>query len=184
MYSIKKALKYVYAKFGLAPMWIIIVLILSNFLRIGIVPSDSMLNTYPVGTIHLIYTKATIFEHGDIIVFHHNDVVCCKRIIAMEGDSIAISDGYTVLNNTLIDEPYAIHDHSQYFREVVPNNSFFVMGDNRSCSEDSRYWGYLPKDKVVGKDILYLTPKMYISVILLATLIYFIYSFWKKKRSH
>ncbi len=94
-------------------------------------------------------------EMGDIIVFQfpgepRRDYV--KRVIALPGDRVEIVDGTVLVNDAARSEPYL----DQPFAESMParqmsGGEYFVMGDNRSHSNDSRNWGGVPEENVVGK---------------------------------
>jgi signal peptidase I len=109
---------------------------------------------------------ATI-QRGDVVVFKHprmpaRDLI--KRTIGLPGETIELRDGRVYVNGNALDEPYAhfllprgtsdlpAGDPRRKFGPVtVPADSYFMMGDNRDNSEDSRYWGFMPKDHVKGK---------------------------------
>lgn len=168
------------------------------------IPSASMAPTLLVGD-HLLVNKFIFggrgswydhllpyrpIRHGDVIVFkypydHHPYYV--KRVIAVPGDRLRITDQRVYVNDTLLVEPYAVHDlstadpymfdfpppdilliaaeirpawantlrHDTHHGELlVPPNDYFVMGDNRDHSADSRYWGFVPRDAVVGRPLV------------------------------
>jgi signal peptidase I len=111
-------------------------------------------------------------ERGDIIVFKYpqdekRDFI--KRIVGTPGDTVQVRGDQVVLNGRPLAEPYVrktegpLGDRAQpsycgyaYGCEptVVPAGSYFVMGDNRNNSQDSRYWGFVKKDKIKGKAFL------------------------------
>lgn len=98
---------------------------------------------------------------GDVVVFQYPldpSVFLVKRVIAVGGSTVAIVDGVTVVNGRPLDEPYVDprnnvkEEYSRHMSSInVPANTFFVMGDNRDESDDSRDWGFVPRSHIVGK---------------------------------
>jgi signal peptidase I len=96
-------------------------------------------------------------QRGDIIVFDFpgnpsDDYV--KRIIGLPGDTVTIENGHVLINGNQLEEPYLPGDTMtmpSQGRWVVPGDSYFVMGDNRAHSSDSRSWGMLQYEKIIGK---------------------------------
>ena len=93
--------------------------------------------------------------YGDVIVFRwprdpsQNFV---KRIVGLPGDRLWLQDGTVFVNGVPLDEPYVEHRSSESLRRLtVPEDSYFVLGDNRAQSDDSRHWGPVPRDHVIGK---------------------------------
>jgi len=88
---------------------------------------------------------------GEIMIFRFprdpsRDFV--KRVIGVPGDVVSIKRGQVIVN----DEPYVTHgDLDNMPATIIPRNSFFVMGDNRRSSNDSRDWGVVPSEFIVGK---------------------------------
>lgn len=104
-------------------------------------------------------------DRGDIIVFHfpvNPDEELVKRVIGLPGDRVSIQAGVVYVNGQLLNEPY-IADVPSYSGEWdVTDGQFFVLGDNRNNSNDSKDWGLLPFDKIVGKAVLiYWPPPMW-----------------------
>ena len=100
-------------------------------------------------------------QTGDVIVFHYPrdpEQEYIKRVIGLPGDRVQIANGEVLVNGMLIDEPY-IADAPLYQTEwTVPENSLFVLGDNRNNSSDSHNWGPVPLEYVVGKAVLIYWP--------------------------
>ncbi len=101
-------------------------------------------------------------QRGDVIVFkspRNQEVDFIKRIIGLPGDRIRIWGGRVYLNGQLLDEPYlspgTVTSSGLFAREgltiTVPPGEYFVMGDNRSHSSDSREWGTVTRDEFIGK---------------------------------
>ncbi len=94
-------------------------------------------------------------EYGDILIFNFpsdpsRDLV--KRVIGLPGDIIEIESGQVIRNGEPIDEPYAVNkDRRTASRLEVPQNSYYVLGDNRRASSDSRDWGFLSNEHIVGR---------------------------------
>lgn len=94
-------------------------------------------------------------ERGEIIIFKPPLEIkrnYIKRIIGVPGDKIEITKGEIYLNDKKLEEPYVKNrSHEDMPPTIVPDNSFFVLGDNRPNSSDSRYWGFVPRKNVVGR---------------------------------
>jgi len=150
---------------------IIIALVLAFIIRTFVVqafkiPSGSMIPTLQIGD-HILVNKFiyrfTDVKRGDIIVFkfpkdESRDFI--KRVVGLPGDKIEVKDKKVYINDKEIDESYAFHEEagggSFHPRDIfgpitVPENNFFVMGDNRENSMDSRFWGLLDKNKIKGR---------------------------------
>lgn len=116
-------------------------------------------------------------DRGDVIVFKPPIEVeknFIKRIVAVGGDKIRIENGNVYLNDRLLDEnmylsSYIKTNAGTFLKEgislTVPSDDYFVMGDNRLYSSDSREWGFLPKSNIIGKSVLRIWPLAHFSVI-------------------
>ena len=91
---------------------------------------------------------------GDVIVFHFPrdpDQEYIKRIIGLPGDQVEIKDGEVFVNGQVLDEDYIAASPVYDVVSDVPEDSLFVLGDNRNNSSDSHNWGSVPLDYIIGK---------------------------------
>ncbi len=106
-------------------------------------------------------------QRGDVIVFKHpnNDLNLIKRVIGVPGDMIEINGGEVKVNGVLLDEPYIRAAPTYSGRWEVPEDEFFVLGDNRNNSSDSHSWAYLPDNNIIGKaQVVYWPPSDWVLV--------------------
>ena len=101
-------------------------------------------------------------QHGDLVVIkapfgQTEDYI--KRVVALPGDHLKISQGRVYLNDQIVNEPYvkAIPNYDLSL-QVVPAGTIFVLGDNRPISYDSHTWGYLPYSAIIGKVVIRYYP--------------------------
>ena len=149
---------------------VVVVLVVNNFLLINAkIPSESMEQTIMTGDRVFGNRLAYVFgdpERYDIIIFKYPDnekELFIKRIIGMPGETVEIKDGKVYINGSK--EPLKdsftpetpVGDYGPY---TVPENSYFVRGDNRNYSKDSRFWNnpYVAEDKILGKAVLKYFP--------------------------
>ncbi len=136
------------------------------------IPSDSMLPTLHIGD-RLVVEKVSYFFHPpeleDIVVFqppaelqhrgYHKDQAFIKRIIGKPGETVSISGGKVYLNGQPLQEDYIAEPPALPMEgRQVPTDEFFVMGDNRNDSNDSRYWGFLPRKNIIGRAVFRFWP--------------------------
>ena len=101
-------------------------------------------------------------RRGEVIIFRFprdesRDFV--KRVIGEPGDKVEIKQGQVVVNGVTLNEPYITrHDKSNMARVTIPPDNYFVLGDNRRASNDSRDWGPVPIKNVVGRAWLSFWP--------------------------
>ena len=135
----------------------IAVLITTLFLPILQISGDSMAPTLEHDEI-VILLKTKEFERGDLISFYFQGKILLKRVIGLPEDEIAIdADGNVYVNGEILDEPYVtekgLGDCDLDFPFKVPGTSYFVLGDQRSNSVDSRnsVIGAISRDDIIGK---------------------------------
>lgn len=178
----KKRLIWEYAE-AIITALLLALLIRAYIIQAFKIPSGSMIPTLQIGD-HILVNKfiygtkipfsdkrILVFkepERGDIIVFKYpedpsRDFI--KRIVAVEGDVIESKNKTIYVNGKPVKEPYALHtDNSlrpggieprdNFGPYIVQKNKYFVMGDNRDQSYDSRYWGYVDMMEIRGKALI------------------------------
>ncbi|TSC64109.1 MAG: signal peptidase I [Parcubacteria group bacterium Gr01-1014_91] len=106
-------------------------------------------------------------ERGDVIVFRYPgnpSVFYIKRVIGLPGETVSINHGVVTIisengEKTALAEPYTVREDATYTNDVsLLPEEYFVMGDNRPNSSDSRFWGALPKKNIIGRADLRLLP--------------------------
>lgn len=101
-------------------------------------------------------------KRGEILIFHFprdNSRDFVKRVVGIPGDRIELHKGIVYINGTELQEPYIkSHDEQSMSPIDVPQGYYFVMGDNRIASNDSRDWGLVPDDKIIGRGWLSYWP--------------------------
>jgi len=135
-------------------------------IQTSVVPSGSMIPTIEIGD-RLFVSKYTykfrMPERGEIVVFKSPDKDgrdFVKRCIGLPGEKVEIKDGYVLINDVplILPEVMVQKDQSNYGPVTVPQNSYFMLGDNRPNSRDSRYWGFVPSEDLVGKALFTFFP--------------------------
>ncbi|MEC4816739.1 MAG: signal peptidase I, partial [Scytonema sp. PMC 1069.18] len=134
------------------------------------VPSGSMEPTIQPGD-RLIVDKIsydfTSPQRGDIVVFNPTKTLqednfhdaFIKRVIGLPGDKVEVTNGKVYINGLPIKENYieAKPDY-KWGPKTIPANSYLVLGDNRNDSFDSHYWGFVPRNKIIGRAIFFFWP--------------------------
>jgi signal peptidase I len=151
---------------------VLAVLALAFFMRTPQVSGLSMAPHIASGEIVLINTMAYRLRapaRGDIIAFHHEGPTpetFIKRVIGLPGDRIEIRHGTVYLNGAALGEPYVQFPDTRSFAQVtVPQGSLYVLGDNRADSEDSRAFGFVPKNQVMGQAIAGIWPAAHLGAL-------------------
>lgn len=170
--------KGIFREYGEA---LLVALIVAAFIRLFLVsvftiPSGSMLNTIQIGDYILVnklsygfklpFSDTWIYkgegpQYGDIIVFKYPknpSVDYIKRVVGLPGDVMEMRNKQLYRNGEKVEEDYIIHTRPQWVGPLdnmapfkVPADEYFVMGDNRDNSEDSRAWGTVNRDEIYGK---------------------------------
>lgn len=140
------------------------VLIATLFLPILQISGDSMSPTFEHDEI-VALLKTKKFERGDLIGFYYQGKILLKRVIALPEDEVAIdAEGNVYVNGELLDEPYVTNkglgDCDLNFPYKVPGTSYFVLGDCRSNSVDSRnsVVGSISQEDIIGKVFIRVWP--------------------------
>lgn len=157
--------------------WVILafLFITGTIVQARVIPSESMENTLLVGD-HLLMSRFgfdaevpltnlhvrlwRIPHRQEIVVFRAPlpgtpDFI--KRLIGLPGDTVEVRRGLVYVNGKKLDEPYltgAPNPTSDYGPVKVPAHEYFMMGDNRDDSYDSRYWGFVPDDNIIGVPVV------------------------------
>jgi len=127
-------------------------------LRLYVIPSSSMAPTLVPGD-HIVVTPYRFGKkpsRGDVIVFRSpraDDELMIKRVIGTPGDLVETRAGRVIVCGHALTEPYVTAQATSgaIAPQIIPADSYFVLGDNRADSLDSRSWGVLPREAVVGK---------------------------------
>lgn len=145
MKIIKEILPYV--------LIIIAVILIRTFIITPVrVDGASMDQTLEDGQILLLYKLSNI-NYGDIVVLDEEKEgeIIIKRIIGMPGDTVSIKDNTVYVNDEELEEDYAYGETSDYEEITLGDDEYFILGDNRPISKDSRYFGPVKEDEIIGK---------------------------------
>lgn len=140
------------------------------------IPSGSMMDTLLIGDYimvnRFVYSQSSFdwekkllpvreLRHGDVVVFkqpNEPEIDYIKRLIGLPGDYIEIRDGLVYRNGEPLEEPYVRDDYRRGVPDMGPvrvrEDHYFVMGDHRNASYDSREWGQVPRDLIKGRALL------------------------------
>ncbi len=150
---------------------LVVALVVKTFLvQAFYIPSESMVPTLEVGDrvlVNKLSYRSGDISRGDVVVFARpggagadgiKDLI--KRVIALPGETVEGHDDHVYINGNLLQEPYLQPDvHTSTFGpELIPEGHIWVMGDNRTASDDSRRFKSVPIDDVVGRAFVIIWP--------------------------
>lgn len=141
--------------FGVIPVFLAFVIIVNGFfVGFAVVDGISMEPSYYHGDYTVILHYNVEYQKDDIVIFQHNDKLI-KRLIAMEGDYLHVSSAGVFVNGSLIED--GVRNGFEAYEGVIPKGYYFVLGDNRDNSNDSRYFGLISESDMLGK-VIYPLP--------------------------
>lgn len=156
---------------------IILVLVINKLVLINArVPTGSMEQTIHEKSRMMGFRWAYLFskpERGDIIIFKNPDDLkenFVKRVIGLPGEYVEIRNGIVYINDEPLEEDYVYYDtgsadlKGDFAKTLIPEESYFVLGDNRNNSKDSRYWStthFVKENLILGKAMFSYYPKFY-----------------------
>ncbi|WP_373480386.1 signal peptidase I [Geminocystis sp.] len=143
------------------------------------IPSSSMEPTLLINDRLIVEKMSYRFnepKRGDVVVFNVTDKLreenfqaneaFIKRIIGLPGDEVMVKNGKVIVNNEMLKENYIKEKPDYNFGPVtVPENQYLVLGDNRNNSYDSHYWGFVPREKFIGRASLRFWPPQRVGLI-------------------
>lgn len=139
---------------------VVVVVLIRTFIITPVrVDGDSMKNTLKNGDILLLYKLRSI-DRFDIIVLDEekDNEKIIKRVIGLPGETVAIKKGKIYINDKVIDDEYAYGETSDYNKVTLKDDEYFILGDNRLISKDSRYFGPIKDNEIKGKIVFRLFP--------------------------
>ncbi len=134
--------------------------VLASLVRVARVEGQAMaptLNSQDRLIVNKLVYRIRAPERGDIVMHRYPrdpEKAFVKRVIAKEGDTIRSVDGRVYVNDVALDDAYVLDEfrgHDSWGPQVLPQGYYFVMGDHRNNSSDSRYWGLVPTDYIEGR---------------------------------
>ncbi len=142
---------------------IITLLLIRNYVLISaLVVGKSMEPNYIDGNIMIVeQVSQYVKKHNrfDIVVFKYdNSTYIIKRIIGLPGEFVKYKNNMLYINNTYVEEVFDVSGYTEDFEVIVPIDKYFVLGDNRTKSRDSRIFGSIQKKDIIGKPLIVIWP--------------------------
>lgn len=147
---------------------ILALIIRAFFFQVFWIPSGSMEPTLDIGD-RIVVNKMSYYfrepKRMEVVVFRgvttfgkeKRDLI--KRLIGLPGETLEVKEGVVYVNGKELKENHPMNlDYSNFGPVTIPADSYFVMGDNRPASADSRFWGFLPKKHLIGRAFLRIWP--------------------------
>ncbi len=169
--EVKKQIKEIFAWILTIVLAIVAARIINKYIIIKAeVPTGSMEHTIEVNDCILGLQTAYWFsepERGDIVIFPYPDnpeVTYVKRIIGLPGETVELKEGKVYINGESIEETYLKEEmYGAYGPYVVPEGCYFMLGDNRNSSQDSRRWAntFLKKEDIMAKVLFRYSPEFH-----------------------
>jgi signal peptidase I len=148
--------------------FILALVIRAFFVQVFWIPSSSMEPTLDIQD-RIIVNKVTYHfrepRRQEVVVFREvapegspkRDII--KRVMGLSGEVLQVKDGVIFIDGKKVLESHPMHnDFADFGPVAIPEDHYFVMGDNRPASADSRFWGFLPKENLIGPAILRIWP--------------------------
>ena len=147
---------------------ILALIIRAFFLQVFWIPAGSMEPTLEINDRIVVNKVIYHFREPkrlEIVVFRQvplfdqskKDLI--KRLVGLPGERLQVKRGVILINGKPVEEKHPLNqDYANFGPVTIPPDSYFVMGDNRPASADSRYWGFLPKKNLIGPAFLRLWP--------------------------
>ena len=164
--------KTFWSEYGYLLVTVAVVFVLFRVvLQLAWVPSGSMETTIPTRSLLVSWRLPYLvgdpaLERGDIVTFQSEELgkLLVKRVVGLPGDRISFRDGKVYINGTELDEPYLPRQGITSVRGsasfTVPEECYFMLGDNRGGSDDNRFWDdpYVPDEMVQAKVLVIVSP--------------------------